>query len=155
MANFSVAIPELGKLQSLLKKFPQTTEKYLQRAIDASADDVFKNATRTNVPWKTGNLVQSFGVVRGRLVALVGPNKSGVPAKYAIFVHEGTAPHVITPKKGKALFWKGAKHPVKSIKHPGTKPNRFIPRILEKSMPRIQTNFQTALAKIIQETTDL
>lgn len=154
MPGFSVEIPELSKFQDLLKKFPQTAEKYLQRAIDAGAAEVHKNANRSNVPWKTGNLVQSFGVVRGRLYASIAPGR-GTPAKYAIFVHEGTAPHVITPKKGKALFWKGAKHPVRSIKHPGTKPNRFIPRILEKSIPRIQTHFGNAIAKLIQEITDI
>lgn len=32
-----------------------------------------------------------------------------------------TSPHVITAKRGKALFWVGARHPVKSVNHPGSK----------------------------------
>ena len=32
-----------------------------------------------------------------------------------------TAPHKIVPKNKKALFWPGAKHPVKSVNHPGSK----------------------------------
>lgn len=32
-----------------------------------------------------------------------------------------TSPHVIKPKFKKALSWPGAKHPVKSVNHPGSK----------------------------------
>lgn len=40
-----------------------------------------------------------------------------------------TSPHVIRPKNGKALYWPGAAHPVKSVNHPGSKiPARpFLP----------------------------
>ncbi len=31
-----------------------------------------------------------------------------------------TPPRVIVPKRAKALFWPGAKHPVKSVNHPGS-----------------------------------
>ena len=39
---------------------------------------------------------------------------------YAPHLEYGTRPHKITPKTKKALYWKGAKHPVKSVMHPGT-----------------------------------
>ncbi len=41
--------------------------------------------------------------------------------EYGIFLEEGTKPHEIRPRNGKALFWTGADHPVKKVKHPGTK----------------------------------
>jgi hypothetical protein len=41
--------------------------------------------------------------------------------EYGIYLEEGTPPHIITPKRKKALYWVGAKHPVKQVKHPGTK----------------------------------
>jgi phage virion morphogenesis protein len=31
-----------------------------------------------------------------------------------------TKPHVIKPRRGRALFWPGAKHPMKSVRHPGS-----------------------------------
>jgi len=31
-----------------------------------------------------------------------------------------TGAHIIRPKKAKALFWPGARHPVKSVNHPGS-----------------------------------
>jgi hypothetical protein len=150
MAQYSVEITNLDKFMALLKNFPGTTEKNLQRAIDAGAAEVLKNATRVNVPWKTGNLVHSFGVVRGRLFASVAPDRL-TPAKYAKWVHDGTGPHVIVPKNGKALFWKGAAHPVSRVNHPGSKGNPFIPRILEKATPQIQAHFANALENILKE----
>lgn len=41
--------------------------------------------------------------------------------KYGKWLEEGTEPHTIRPKGKKALYWNGAAHPVKAVKHPGTK----------------------------------
>jgi len=43
--------------------------------------------------------------------------------EYAAIHHYGgnTGPSIIRAKNGKALFWPGARHPVKSVKHPGAK----------------------------------
>jgi len=42
--------------------------------------------------------------------------------KYAAIHQMGgqTKAHIILPKYGKALFWPGLAHPVKSVKHPGS-----------------------------------
>lgn len=146
MPSFDVKIDGLDRIVDSLNRAPKATEDVLQKAIVASAAEIQKAATRPDVPWRTGNLVQSFGngIVIGHLVAEVGPT-----ANYAVYVHEGTRPHVITPKAGKALFWKGAAHPVGSVKHPGTKPNRFVPRILAKATPKIEGHFERAIQMII------
>lgn len=42
---------------------------------------------------------------------------------YGQILEEGSKPHVITPKNGEFLYWKGANHIVKTkkVNHPGTK----------------------------------
>ncbi len=60
---------------------------------------------------------------------------------YALYVHEGTKTHLIKPKEKKGLFWNGANHPVKSVRHPWTKANPFFTRALENSQSRIQKRF--------------
>lgn len=47
---------------------------------------------------------------------------------YSLFVHEGTKAHIITPKKAKVLAFKIGGNLVFSmeVKHPGTKPIRFL-----------------------------
>lgn len=46
--------------------------------------------------------------------------------KYGPYLEEGTPPHVIRAKNKKALYWRGAGHPVKAVKHPGTKPHAAV-----------------------------
>lgn len=150
MPTIEVKIVNLEEIKKALANFPQVAEKNLQLAVEASVAEIEKAAVRPTVPFKTGALIQSFsfGRVIGRLIG-----KSGPTVNYAIYVHEGTRPHIILPKNGKALYWKGAAHPVKSVKHPGTKPNRFMDAIAQKVSPRIQALFQRAIEKIIEETT--
>ncbi|HRR48336.1 MAG TPA: phage virion morphogenesis protein [Syntrophales bacterium] len=69
----------------------------------------------------TGSLRRSFArtdaVQAGNDRVSVGTN-----VVYAAIHQLGgkTSPTVITPKKAKALFWPGARHPVKSVNHPGS-----------------------------------
>jgi HK97 gp10 family phage protein len=49
-----------------------------------------------------------------------------VGAEYGRAVEEGTRPHKIRPKGKKALYWKGARSPVRSVNHPGTAPQPFM-----------------------------
>ncbi len=47
------------------------------------------------------------------------------------FVIGGTKPHVIEPRNARALFWPGARHPVRRVFHPGTAPNPFVEDALD------------------------
>jgi hypothetical protein len=40
---------------------------------------------------------------------------------YGRYLEEGTPPHLIKPKHKKALYWRGAAHPVKVDRHPGSR----------------------------------
>lgn len=148
----SVEIEGLDKLQAALRAAPRIVEPILQKAVESGIAEVQKKATKGVLPWKTGMLTQSFGLglVIGRLFAKVGPTVA-----YAIFVHEGTSPHVILPKNGKALFWRGAAHPVRSVNHPGTRPNRFMPKIAEQAKDAVTGHFKTALERITQAIADM
>lgn len=66
----------------------------------------------------SGGLLGSLSVSANRNSATVTANK-----KYAAIHQFGghTGPRIIRAKNGKALFWPGARHPVKSVKHPGSK----------------------------------
>lgn len=58
--------------------------------------------------------------------------------EYGEILEEGSKPHVITPKNKKALYWKGAAHPVKEVHHPGTKGFNTLENTLEKNKERIK-----------------
>jgi HK97 gp10 family phage protein len=80
------------------------------------------DATQKNAPYKTGTLRRSIHAQVASLGGLTGKviQDTGV-AKYGSFVHFGTGVYgpkgtPIVPVNKKALYWKGAAHPVKSVK---------------------------------------
>lgn len=98
---------------------------------------------------KSGRLSRSIAgrVEQGGKRGVVDTN---VP--YARAVDEGTRPHIIRPRGAAALFWRGARHPVRLVRHPGTKAQHFKQRSVERLRPiaerELSTVFGQALANI-------
>jgi hypothetical protein len=72
------------------------------------------------------SIVKRLANVDGELNCLVGSNDP-----IALIHHEGTVPHIITPKKagGRLTFYlpgAGAVVSVPKVNHPGTQPNRYL-----------------------------
>jgi hypothetical protein len=87
---------------------------------------------KREAPVKRGGLRRSITsrVERGGDRGMVGTN-----LKYARAVNDGSRPHIIKPTRAKALFWRGALHPVRSVNHPGNKANDFVGRTRERLRP--------------------
>ncbi len=94
--------------------------------------------------------------VRGQLAASITAKATdtqavvGTNVEYAAVHQFGgkIGPRIIKPKNKKALFWPGAAHPVKSVKHPGaTIPARPFLKIPETGMEKIRQK----LARYITE----
>ena len=77
---------------------------------------------------KTGHLRRGITTDVGNMEVTVHTSN----IKYARGVEEGTRPHTIRAKNKKALYWKGAKHPVKSVRHPGSRAKPFLIPAFEK-----------------------
>ena len=77
---------------------------------------------------KTGHLRRGITTDVGNMEVTVHTSN----IKYARGVEEGTRPHIIKAKNKKALYWKGAKHPVKSVRHPGSRAKPFLIPAFEK-----------------------
>ena len=56
----------------------------------------------------------------------------------------GSREFVIVPKTKKALFWKGAAHPVRSVLHPAQAPRPFLRPALDDMRPLIRTTIADA-----------
>lgn len=85
---------------------------------------------RTGINYATGELQSRIKTARGRWGFEVEGQVIAVP-KYAIFVHEGTAPHIIKPKKpgGQLVFFSAkAGHTIHTtiVHHPGTRAVPFL-----------------------------
>lgn len=146
MATVEIQIQNIDELRRAMRDYPKISEPILQKAINASGAILAKHTTRPDVPFRTGRLLQSFIARFARLQVRWLPT-----VRYAIFVHEGTAPHDIFPRLKRALFWEGATHPVKHVRHPGTKPNKFMERIAKRSEREIVQIFKQAGDLITKE----
>lgn len=58
-------------------------------------------------------------------------------------------PYTITPRKKRALFWKGAAHPVKRVRHPGVKAQHFTETIAAKMQRQYQRIMQAEINRVI------
>ena len=82
------------------------------------------------------------------------------PAEYALFVDQGTRPHMIYPRgvatyhagrkltSGSALWWPGAEHPYRAVHHPGTKGQFFVDKSFNELKPLIPGHFLKALEEV-------
>lgn len=87
---------------------------------------------KRHTPVRKGTLRRSVThrVEQGGNRGVIGTN-----LKYARAVNDGTPKHIIRPKKAKALYWKGALHPVKVVRHPGTKGVQFVEKTRDELRP--------------------
>lgn len=92
--------------------------------------------------------LQLLGAVLDRLAGrgyLIGPT-----VDYGGFVTNGTRAHMIYPRNARALYWAGASHPVRSVNHPGTKPNPYLTEGLMQAAPQATS----AVIKTLADTLD-
>jgi len=141
----TVKIKGLEELKAAFKRSPGIVMSQIQKAIALSIALVNRNV-KIETPVKTGRL-------RAGIRSKISPFKGSVEStvNYGIFIHEGTTAHIIRPVRKRALYWKGAAHPVKSVKHPGTRANPFMKRGAERAEGQVQAMFQVAINNIAKQ----
>ena len=126
-----VNVNELEKFSVELVKLSDETEDNVKKVVKNSAFNIQKNAL--------SNLTENKSVDTGHLRRGITTDIRGLEAiihtsniKYAPMVEYGTKAHIIRPKSKKALYWKGAKHPVKQVNHPGSRAKPYLIPAFEK-----------------------
>ena len=85
------------------------------------------SAAKAQVGVDTGRLKNSISMTQSR--AVYGQSMTiGSSLNYALAHHEGTRPHIITPNRSEVLRFSSRGRVVyaRSVRHPGTKPNKFL-----------------------------
>lgn len=105
---------------------------------------VLQREAQSEAPVDTGHLKSSIGPpVTSEMMTKVASH-----ADYSKPVHDGSGPHVITPKAKKALYWPGAAHPVRRVNHPGNRANPYMLRGLANARGDIIKLFEQAGKRI-------
>lgn len=144
MSTLSVTIDGWDDFLADIRNAGIQADPLIRAALSNSATRVQSNV-RGRAPHRTGALQRSV---------LISPITSSavevsVNEKYGIFVEEGTAAHIIEPSGKKALYWKGALNPYKSVRHPGTKANPFFSTGVNQSDSYIMDQFTKVMERII------
>ena len=122
---------ELNKFSVEIPKLYEKNEALVRQTVKNSALNIQKNAK--------SNLTKNKSVDTGHLRRGISTDIRGLGAtihtsniKYAPGVEYGTKAHIIRAKNKKALYWKGAKHPVKKVNHPGSRAKPYLIPAFEK-----------------------
>lgn len=120
-----------GQLRGLVARSKKDCMQRVVLLVEAQA--------RREAPVRKGTLRRSITsrVERGGDRGIVGTN-----LVYARRVHEGSGEVIIVPKRKKALFWKGARHPVKMVKQKPRRGNPFFRRAVDANRSRIERELQ-------------
>ena len=110
------------------------TQRTLYQAMQRSVL-IVEGASKREAPVKTGNLRRTITsrVEQGGKRGVVGTN-----APYARPVHDGQKKRDIYPSVKKALYWKGAAHPVRVVHRPAIKANPFFERAIASSRAAVE-----------------
>ena len=122
---------EIDKFVIDLKGASEDIRSDIQKVLKKSGFNIEAKAKlniTNNGSIKTGHLRRGITTDIGNMEVTVHTSN----IKYARGVEEGTRPHVIRAKNNNGLYWKGAKHPVKSVRHPGSRAKPFIMTAFEK-----------------------
>ena len=118
---------DLNKFSVMLGELPGEIKDNVRKVVKNSAFNIERNA-KSSASVKTGHLRRSISTKMGDMEATIHTSN----LKYAPMVEFGTRPHIIRPKNKKALYWKGATHPVKQVNHPGSKAKPYLIPAFEK-----------------------
>ena len=150
----------LGRLRRRMKDLTAIFDEIGGR-LEASTMHRFETQTAPDgAPWKpskrakrdSGETLTDTGRLRASITRRVRPDRVevGSGVVYAAIHQFGgrTPPRTIRPRRKKALFWPGARHPVRSVRHPGSQvparpflglspgDSRAIPRIVARRLAR-------------------
>lgn len=133
MAEIQLHFENLDRVAQAFKVAPDIAGEEIGRAVQRVAMQIERDAkvfAPVNKQSGGGNLrqsIRSFPTSKTSAMVEVG-------VKYAEAVHEGTRPHVITAKNKKVLADRRAGIIFgRSVRHPGTRPNPFLQKAVEKN----------------------
>ena len=143
MSSITVIADDLGNFAVRVENLAHNQEK-IKQAVTKSTLSIERQAKQNltaNGSVKTGHLRKS---IQGQTNGLTGVVHTS-NLKYAPWVEKCTGAHTIRPKRKKALYWAGASHPVRSVRHPGSAAKPYLIPAFEKEKPKFLQNLKEAI----------
>lgn len=147
MPNLNIRLQGMDKLRAGMKRAPTVVRRHIGEGLQESVIELEATARRES-PIDTGRLKAAHRTsvdklrLRGEVTNVT---------KYATAVHEGSSPHVIRPRRKKALSWPGARHPVKKVNHPGFKGDPWFERTVKKKRGKVERIMQKSVNRALKK----
>ena len=135
---------EIDKFVIDLKDTSENIRSDVQKVLKKSGFNIEAKAKlniTNNGSVKTGHLRRGIATDVGNMEVTVHTSN----IKYARGVEEGTRPHIIRAKGKKALYWKGARHPVRKVNHPGSRAKPYLIPAFEKEKEVIMKDLEKVI----------
>jgi len=150
-----VKIEGLDRFKAALEEAPALTIVEVSKAIQKSLITIATAAKKeapVNKGFGGGTLRQKITSMPIMETRLRGRIESQAP--YSTYVEEGTRPHKIRVKNKKVLANRRTKQFFgEEVNHPGTKPNPFMQRAVDKTKEKVNGFFSKALENITKSLT--
>lgn len=129
---------------SPIGKLPAKWDKARKQGLFYNAQDMTRLLIQNT---SNGNPRVIHGRLKSWFISDINDEQATIKthAEYAIYQDQGTRPYLIYPKEKKALWWPGAKHPVKFVAHPGIEGKHFVQNSFEQLQPLVAGNYMKAL----------
>jgi len=148
--RFSVSVAQRGLNLTLFGE--HFSGDVVQPIVEGAASFAF-DRMYSNAPWRKGYLAQSIQKQVGEGTATIKPL-----ASYAIFVVQGTAPHLIRPVNASCLAFEsgmlGGMIFTRLVHHPGTKPNPFVQRSADETVEAMPELAQQVIDEAVGKATE-
>lgn len=138
MTTLKVDLSGFGRIERSMSRAGRRT---LLTSIGAELATSIKSRFKTNIapdgiPWPTskaarkrgGKTLQNTGRLRDSIVSSANSRsvRVGTNLRYAAAHQFGARARILRPRRKKALFWPGAKHPVKKVSLPALPKRPFV-----------------------------
>ncbi|MBI5427263.1 MAG: hypothetical protein HZA02_03165 [Nitrospinae bacterium] len=140
----------IDNVSSVLRQLKDAALAGARRAAEETVREAARSAKgralRNSHPRRFGDAIDSE--IRSDAFQVWGRVASSAP--FAGFIEFGTRPHEIRAKNRKALFWRGARAPVKKVRHPGTQGYHIIGQAVEDAVGGLRETLDLELERALR-----
>ncbi len=149
---------DLAGLEAAVQRLASAADRRMRMALQMIADEVVVHAKQNHdYQDRTGRLTQSIraeqvegSFAEGFTISMLA---GGMRVQYAAHVEWGTRPHIIRARNARMLrFTMGGRDVFRrSVRHPGTRPYRFMQNALNAKVSRAEELIDSAMELAAEE----
>jgi HK97 gp10 family phage protein len=155
--GFEIEIQGLDKLMAIAEKYPNISEKHINKAINRSLIRIQDQAKKNAPSGDTQQLRQNWKIFMGRFAGSLESGAKNRGYSYGLAVEFGTKPHYM-PVKNNPMFqlWATRRglNPyavARSIAKKGTKAKPFFQPAIDSQQKNVDNEFNKAMDNILKE----